>query len=63
MEQLLISSAPHYLQGSTSVIGYLGHVFNGSYSVHGGIFHGYNYPKMLSSALEPTPLTHSGPCS
>lgn len=63
MEQLLISLTPRYLQGSTSVIGYLGHIFIGSYSVHGAIFHVYNYPKMLTMALEPTPLTHSGPHS
>lgn len=63
MEQPVISLAPHYFQGSTSVIGYLGHIFNGSNFVCEGIFHVYNYPKMLITALEPTSLTHSGPSS
>lgn len=33
MEQQRISLAPLYFQGSTSVIGYLGHIFSGSDSV------------------------------
>lgn len=48
--------------GSTSAIGYLGHVFSGGCSVQVGNFRVYNYPKMLSTALEPTPhLTRSVP--
>lgn len=51
MTQLVISSTPHCLQGSTAAIGYLDHVLNSDCSLYAGDFRILIYPSKHNTYL------------